>query len=207
LVVYAVIVVLGYLLGSIPTSLLLLRAIGRADVRTQGSRSAGATNVLRLQGWRPALAVAVLDIAKGWCAAGLLPLLAEFVGQATPDWLAPAAGLAATLGHVWPVFAGFHGGKGVATASGVVLAVYPAALGVILVVFVAVALATRIVSLGSLAAALSLPLALWLQSLLTGQAPPAAVWGYSVLVTMFLVWTHRENIRQLRSGIEPRVGR
>ena len=206
MVVYAVIVVLGYLLGSFPTSLMLLRALGRADVRFQGSRSAGATNVLRVHGWRLALTVAVLDIAKGWGAAALLPQLAELAAQPIPGWLAPATGLAATVGHVWPLFVGFRGGKGVATAAGVVLALRPAVFLVILLVFIVVAARSRVVSIGSLSAALSLPVAWLALSLLPEKAAHPSAMVYSVLVAAFLVFTHRANLRNLLAGTEPRLG-
>jgi len=133
----AVLVVVGYLLGSISFAVLLVRATTGTDIRAEGSGNAGATNVLRAHGKKLALLVALLDVAKGAAVVLLMRLV-----TADPRWAA-AAGFAAILGHVFPVFYGFRGGKGVATAVGAFLALAPLALLVCLAVFVAVVAATR----------------------------------------------------------------
>jgi glycerol-3-phosphate acyltransferase PlsY len=181
----------GYGLGSIPFGLLLTRWAGAGDIRAIGSGNIGATNVLRTGRKRLALATLLLDLAKGG--------LPTVVGYA---WLGPMGGVLAgagsVLGHCFPVWLGFRGGKGVATAAGVVLALTPTLFVVILAAFSAVVWATRWVSLGSVSAACLAPVAAWL----TGNRWAA---GLYVLVAALVVYKHRENIGRLLKGKESRV--
>lgn len=187
-----IILVLGsYLLGSIPTGLLLAKAAG-VDIRSSGSGNIGATNVYRTLG----RTVGVLTLV-GDCLKGLIPVLvARYLGL--PDaWIA-AAGLAAFLGHVYTVFLGFKGGKGVATALGVFLGVSPLAVLGALVIFVLLVWKWRYISLGSIAAAAAMPLMVaWL------DRRPLLV-GMTVIVSVLVIWKHRENISRLRAGTENR---
>lgn len=198
----ALVLVLAYLLGSIPTGLWISRALGTADLRTRGSGSAGATNVLRFHGWAAALPVALLDGAKGWIAAALLPGLGESA-TGFADWLPAAAGFAAALGHVWPALARFRGGKGVATAAGAALAIRPLAAAAAVGLFVVAVLATRRVSAGSLAAAAVLPALFYLLEPSRGSAPVA----FGIALLALILWTHRRNVANLLAGTEPRIGR
>jgi len=194
--------VCAWLFGSIPTAYLVGRAHG-VDLRTVGSGNLGATNALRTLGWKAGLLVYVVDTLKGVLPVALLPRLLPLVmgGSAHPHW-GMAFGLAAIVGHVRPVFLrGKGGGKGVATASGVFLALVPLPALSALVAFIVVAAASRYISLASLVGALVLASVVGVQY---GTRVP--VFGLAVLVTGFVFWTHRENIARLRRGTERRLG-
>jgi glycerol-3-phosphate acyltransferase PlsY len=192
----ALLVVVGYLLGSLSFAFLLVRWRTGADIRTVGSGNAGATNVLRAHGKGLAAAVALLDIAKGAAAVLLVRLV-----TADPRYAA-GAGLAAILGHVFPLYSGFRGGKGVATAVGAFLALAPLATAVCLALFVGVVAATRYVSLGSMIAIVLLPPAAGLLSH-ASRAVVVAAAATAVLV----VFKHVENLKRLARGEERKLGR
>lgn len=186
----------AYLLGAAPASYVAGR-LGGVDLRQHGSRNLGATNVYRILGWKYAVPVALFDVAKGAVPAALAR------GFGTGDaWLPLAVGVATVVGHVFPVYLRFRGGKGVATASGVVLALAPVAFAASAVVWVAVVLTTRFVSLASMAGAAAFPVAV----ALTG-AGNRYVLGMGVVLAAFIVYTHRDNIRRLVAGTENRFGR
>lgn len=193
-------VVLAYVAGSIPAAAIAGRLHG-VDLRKQGSGNLGATNVVRVLGWKTGIAVFLFDAAKG-----ALPVL--FFPQWTassldPRILALTYGLAAIAGHVRPVFLKFgKGGKGVATASGVFIALAPVPMLIAFGVFVVVVLVSGYVSLGSLISALVLPAAL---AFTVGVRSPMFV--VSVVLATFVFWTHRANIGRLRRGEEHRFGR
>jgi acyl phosphate:glycerol-3-phosphate acyltransferase len=188
----------SYLLGAIPTSHIVSRTIARIDLRQHGSGNLGATNLYRVLGWKYAVPVALFDIAKG-----AVPVLL-FAPQASRSQLfAVACGVAAILGHVFSVFVGFKGGKGVATAAGVMLALTPLALGVVAVVWAVVVRLTGYVSLGSIAAAAVLPVAVYL---LEQPNTPELLW-IDVLVAAGVIVLHRRNIQRLLNGTENRFGR
>lgn len=194
-------VVLSYVSGSIPAAYLAGRWSG-VDLRAHGSGNLGATNVLRVLGPRIGLLVFAVDIAKGALPVRLLPPLTGMTGT-TLVWLAVACGVAAILGHIRPVFLWFgKGGKGVATACGVFLALAPLQTGLTLLVFTVVVLASGYVSLASLTAAVSLPVLL---AASVGWRSPLLL--VSLLTAAFVFWTHRANIERLRSGTEYRFGR
>ena len=191
--------VAAYLIGSIPTAYLVGRANG-VDLRTVGSGNLGATNVFRTLGWKAGLFVYIVDMTKGALPVALLPSAAG-VGRGWP-W-GVAFGIAAILGHVKPVFLmGKGGGKGVATASGVFLALAPIPALCAFLTFVVVVAITKYVSLGSLVGAVVLPLALLLQ---TRALTPLVL--VSAAIAGFVFWTHRENITRLRNGTERRISR
>ncbi|MCY3969533.1 MAG: glycerol-3-phosphate 1-O-acyltransferase PlsY [Acidobacteria bacterium] len=199
-------VALSYLLGSLPWSYLIVRLHRGIDVRTIGSRSAGATNVLRASGKWAALLALLLDAAKGAAAVVLARSLE--VGS----WWLAAAAVAAVAGHVFPLFLGFRGGKGVATAAGVLALLVPgAALGA-LAVFIVMVAWKRYVSLGSISAAVALPLLVGVywsggafrvdQGVDSGPALLAGTAAIAVLVVV----KHRANLARLRTGTESRLG-
>ncbi len=204
-------IAVGYLIGSIPFGLLLARMAGLGDIRSIGSGNIGATNVLRTGNKAVAAATLLFDILKGTAATVLGPLVASaFLGEGgdlsnapRAQMLAPAAyaaGLAAFLGHVFPVWLGFKGGKGVATYIGVLLGVmWPVAL-IFCGVWLAMALITRYSSLSALISSLAAPLAAFLTS-------PAMAAGLAAAMSILLIIKHRPNIERLIAGSEPRIGR
>ncbi len=198
---WALLVLAAYLLGSISFSLLIVRSMRGFDVREQGSGNAGATNVLRLVGRGPAAAVLLLDVAKG-----VVPVLtARALGAPGP--VVGLTAVATVVGHVFPVFHGFRGGKGVATVTGALgsLAPWPALLS--LAVFVVVVAATRYVALGSIAAVTGFPLWIWLGGR-TEWTPPPPVWlmASAVAIALLIVGKHGVNVRRMLAGTEHRLG-
>lgn len=193
----------AYLLGSIPTGFLVARARG-IDIRAVGSGNIGATNVLRALGLPTGLLVLALDALKGcaacaWLAVGLRRGLA---GADAPDEpFCIVAGLAAILGHNFTCWLGFRGGKGIATSAGVLAALVPGPLAVIAAVWAVVFAAFRYVSLASIAAALTLPVATWL----TGHSPTMI--AVTAGMTLLALFKHRDNLERLRHGTEHRFGR
>jgi acyl phosphate:glycerol-3-phosphate acyltransferase len=185
----------GYLLGSLSFAVLVVRWKTGKDIRAEGSGNAGATNVLRGYGKPLAVVVALADIAKGSVAVLLVRLV-----TADPRYAA-AAGVAAVVGHVFPIFYGFRGGKGVATALGAFLALAPAATLIDLGIFVLVVAVTRYVSLGSCVMAVLLPP---LAGLLHA---PRAVLAAAAVIAVIVVLKHRENLERLARGEERKLGR
>ncbi|MCI0433048.1 MAG: glycerol-3-phosphate 1-O-acyltransferase PlsY [Gemmatimonadetes bacterium] len=187
---------LAYLIGATPTSLLVGRLMG-VDLRREGSGNLGATNAFRVLGWKPALPILIVDVAKGWFPTWAFPLWVE---RASPS-SALLFGAAAIVGHVYSVWVGFRGGKGVATSAGVLLALAPLGLLAGLVVWTGLVWATGYVSLASIVAAPTVAVVVWL---LMGNSP---VFWLTVAVAAFIVWAHRSNIRRLAAGQENRFGR
>jgi glycerol-3-phosphate acyltransferase PlsY len=186
-------VLLAYLLGSVPTGY-ILGSLAGVDVRKAGSGNVGATNVARVVGKGHGIVTLLVDIAKG-----LVPvIIAQSLGL-TPAATA-SAGVAAFLGHLYPVFLRFQGGKGVATALGVFLGLAPSATLVMMAIFVLALLATRVVSLSSMVASACAPIVFWLlfhSPILTGTG---------LFIAAMIVLRHRGNIQRLRLGKEPRLG-
>lgn len=194
--------VVAYLAGSVPFAYLAGRLLKGIDLRTVGSGNLGATNVFRNLGWQAALGVLLLDGAKGGLPAYWLPPMLVPAGAATDDriWWGLAYGVAAILGHAKPVFLlGKGGGKGVATAGGVFLAMAPLPLLVTLAVCAVTVGVTGYMSVGSVAAAVTFPLAVFL---LRGTGP--VLW-VGMAVGAFIIWTHRTNFARLRAGTESRI--
>lgn len=199
---WGVLILAAYLVGAISFSLIVVRALRGIDVRTTGSGNAGATNVLRTAGAGPAFLVLVLDVAKG-----ALPVAAARLLEA-PGPVIGAAAVAAVLGHVFPVYYGFRGGKGVATATGALAVLAPVPALAALAVFALVVTATRYVSLASITAAALFPLLILAAGGL-GWAPPAPPWllASSAAIAALIVFMHRANVRRLLAGTENRFGR
>lgn len=187
-------VLLGYLLGSIPFAFLLSRRTRGIDIRLAGSGNVGAANVLRTSGVRMAVTVLLLDLAKG---AGSVVMAQRLVAG---DGAAAAAGLAAIVGHIYPVWLRFRGGKGVATACGVFSVLTPAAMVPAIVLFFSAAWLSRFISLGSLLGTVALPPFAYL----TG-APPAAI-AAAACAAIVIVVRHRSNLTRLVAGTERRIG-
>jgi glycerol-3-phosphate acyltransferase PlsY len=187
-------VLLGYLLGSVSTAIITCRMMGLPDPRTQGSHNPGATNVLRFGGKKAAAVTLFGDLLKG-----LLPVLAASIAGASELGLAGTA-LAAFLGHLYPLFFGFQGGKGVATAFGVILGLSPWVALMALLTWLVMSVTVRISSLSALTAATLSPLYLWWFDL------PGVYTAAVLLIAVLLIWRHRSNIRNLLSGTEDKIG-
>ena len=194
--------VLGYLLGSLSGSLVLGRFRG-IDIRATGSGNAGGTNALRALGWRFALAVVAIDLGKGALAALLAPGLtgAVFADTPAPVTVASVAGFAAVIGHIWPLYFRFRGGKGAGTAVGVIAALAPWCILPLLLVWIITIVGTGYVGLATILAGLSLVPAMW--TLGPDPLPPALGW-LAITLAVLLVWTHRSNLARLRDGSENR---
>jgi glycerol-3-phosphate acyltransferase PlsY len=188
----------SYLLGAIPTSYIVSRTFAGIDLRQHGSGNLGATNLYRVLGWKYAVPVALFDIAKG-----AVPVLYFAPQVSRSELFALACGVAAILGHVFSVFVRFKGGKGVATAAGVMLGLTPLALSVAALVWVVVLLLTGYVSLSSIAAAAVLPPAVYL---LEHPESPQLFWVV-IAVALGVIVLHRRNIQRLLKGTENRFGR
>ncbi|HMQ77000.1 MAG TPA: glycerol-3-phosphate 1-O-acyltransferase PlsY [Flavobacteriales bacterium] len=195
-------VVLAYLIGSIPTAVWWGRAFHGIDVREHGSRNAGATNTFRVLGPRAGVPVLLLDVLKGFMPVRVLPNLSglEVDGEAWM-WFRVTLVLVTVLGHLYPVFAGFRGGKGVATSLGGVLAVHPGAALLCVGAFALVFILSRYVSLGSMTAAVTYPLAV---VLVFHETSPVKV-GFAVVLCLMVLYTHRQNIGRLWRGEENRL--
>ena len=190
-------VVIAYVVGATPTSYWVGRAVHKIDLRKHGSGNLGATNTFRVLGWRAALPVVLVDVAKGWIPAAYFPLL----DGVDPLGWSLVYGAAAILGHVFSLYVGFRGGKGVATSAGVFMALAPWAVLIAGVLWGVVVLLTRIVSLGSLLAAVVLPVAVYATN------EPRVELGLSIGLALFVVYAHRSNIRRLVRGEENRFTR
>jgi acyl phosphate:glycerol-3-phosphate acyltransferase len=188
--------VASYFLGSIPTSWLVVKLVKGQDLRTLGSGNLGATNLFRQLGWKWAVPAAMIDVAKG-----AIPVVV-FGPRAGGELIALLLGITAVAGHVFSVFVNFKGGKGVATGAGVVLGMAPWAVLVALVLWALVVKITGYVSLGSIVAAASLPVAVWLLH----PERRDLVWVFALLAILIVI-LHRANIARLLAGTEHRFGR
>jgi glycerol-3-phosphate acyltransferase PlsY len=186
----------AYLAGAIPTSFVVGRLRG-VDLRQHGSGNLGATNAYRVLGWKAALPIFVVDIAKGWFPAWAFPI---WDSLPSPYW-ALAYGAAAIVGHVFSIYVGFKGGKGVATSAGVLLALAPVAVLIGLCVWILLVWGTGYVSLASMVGAIAVAISVWT---LMGQGP--VLW-LTLGVAAFVVFAHRANIRRLMAGTESRFRR
>lgn len=187
--------ILAYLMGSIPSAVWIGKSIYGIDVREFGSGNAGATNTFRVLGKRAGLIVLSLDILKGWLAV----IMAGFISEAPPATsqfvdLQIVLGVAAVIGHIFPIFAGFRGGKGIATLFGVILAAHPLACLISLGVFLVIFLAFKYVSLASISAAVALPISVI--TVFADRVVPSMV-IFSVMVAILVMITHQKNIERL----------
>lgn len=195
-------VLVSYLLGSVPTAVWVGRKFYGIDVRTRGSGNAGATNTIRVLGWKAGVPVLLIDVFKGLAAVLLVDPIAQLpVDTPLRAYVLLASSVAVVLGHTFPLWAGFKGGKGVATLLGVGFGLFPLAALVALLIFIIVFAATRYVSLGSLTAGISFPFLVFF-------AFPANHWIFyalAIAVAVFLPLTHRKNIERLIQGKENKI--
>ncbi len=188
-----IVVIISYLLGSVPFAYIMIRLFKGIDIRKVGSGNVGSTNALRTAGKRVALAALLGDLLKG--------LAAAWIGlQTSGEMLAAVCVLAAVIGHCWPVFIGFKGGKGMATTAGAILLLMPKVFLFLAIIFVLIVFFSRYVSLASVSVAVLLPLT----ALFFSQ--PGRYLLVSVILTVLVIYRHRENIERLRNGNERKIG-
>ncbi len=201
------IILLAYLIGSFPTSIVVGRMTRRIDIREHGSKNAGGTNAFRVLGWKAGLFVAAVDILKGVLSTLLVAKIR--VDPLTLDYelVQIIAGTSAVLGHVWTVLAKFKGGKGVATGAGMIIALFPWASLICFIIFGTLVLTTRYVSLGSIIATFSLPFILLTMDRMFDKSVSNSLLTFSILISGLIIFTHRSNIRRLFNGTENRFGK
>jgi glycerol-3-phosphate acyltransferase PlsY len=212
-----IVVVLSYILGSLPTAVLFSKWKHGFDIRTKGSGNAGGTNVFRVLGWKSGILVMVIDLAKGFIATALIarlfwdPTLPFYNRTPFDDFtiIQMICGGAAIVGHIWTVFAGFRGGKGIATGAGMLLGVTPVEFGISAAVFFIVFMAYKYVSLGSISAAVAFPATLFVRFNIFGDEIHSykTLIIFSLGVALLLIYSHRANIRRLIEGTENRISR
>ena len=211
-----IVVLLSYLLGSVPTSIIVTRILKGIDIRNYGSGNAGGTNVIRVLGWGPGVFVIIIDALKGFVAVVVLARI--FYGHFPLDNGTPfsdftmvqiIAGISAILGHTWTVFAGFKGGKGIATAAGMMIGIAPIEVAIAAGVFAIVVASSRYVSLGSVSAAIAFPLAMFVRANVFDVATQYyhSMIFFSLAISSFLIYNHRTNILRLLHGQEHRLGK
>lgn len=209
-----IIVILAYLVGSIPTSILIARGVKGIDIRQHGSGNAGGTNVFRVLGWKYGVLTIILDALKGAVAVILIARL--YLGNfpfpnATPfddfTLVQIIAGLVAVVGHIWTIFAGFKGGKGIATSLGFLIAIITVDMFIALGVFFLVVTVSRYVSLGSILAAISVPLILIIRENIFNVEISGyhTILPFAILLALLVIYTHRANVGRLLNGSESRI--
>jgi len=208
-----IVIVLSYLVGSFPTALVFGKLFKGIDIRKHGSKNMGSTNAFRVLGWKIGILVQLVDIAKGFIATLLISKL--FYGNLPFENRTPfqditivqiIAGISAIIGHVWTVFAGFKGGKGINTAAGMLLSLAPVDATIAIGIFIVVLIFSGYVSLGSISAAFAFPSTMFIRENFFG----VEIDGYhtliyfSIIVSLFLIYNHRANIKRLMYGEENR---
>ncbi|HAB53309.1 MAG: acyl-phosphate glycerol 3-phosphate acyltransferase [Ignavibacteria bacterium RIFOXYB2_FULL_35_12] len=208
------IIILSYLIGSIPTSIIISKAAKGIDIREHGSGNAGGTNVMRVLGWKHGILVILLDALKGVLAVVIVARL--HYGTMPFQNLTPfddftlvqiIAGISAVIGHIWTVFAGFKGGKGIATALGMLLMIVTVDMLIAIGVFVLVVTFSRYISLGSLAGAVAVPLTLIVRENVFKVDIPSynTLLPFLILVALLVIFTHRKNVIRLLNGSESKI--
>lgn len=198
--------VLAYLIGSVNFAIITSKLFAQKDIRDYGSGNAGMTNVLRILGKGPAVLVTAGDFLKGVAAIALGRWLGQLIGGEVPFYMDHIVALAATLGHCFPIFYKFKGGKGILVSAGIILMTHPLVLVAQLLIFLVLVLATRIVSVGSLSVAVAYPILVLIIDLVSGT-PHAAADVLSALVrAAIVIWMHRGNVKRLANGTENRFG-
>ena len=202
---FITLLILSYLTGSIPTSIIVSRIAKNIDIRDHGSGNAGATNVYRILGWKYALIVLLLDIFKAWLPTAIYATtIFQYISILNIGFMQILCGSFAVIGHTYPIFARFKGGKGVGPLIGVLLALFPIAFPLCLIVAIAIIVTTGYVSLGSIFAAISLPIFILILPVLGIISPNLSLVVFSLLVPWFVIYTHRSNISRIRNGTENR---
>lgn len=211
----AIVILLSYIVGSIPTSIMLSRWLHGFDIRTKGSGNAGGTNVFRVLGWKYGILVTGVDMGKAVLATTVIarlfwdPTLPFYNRTPFDDFtiIQMICGAAAIVGHIWTMFAGFRGGKGIAAGAGMLIGIAPTEFAISAAVFLIVSFLWKYVSLGSIAGAIAFPLSLFVRHDIFGDEITSykTLIYFSIAVAVLLIYSHRENIKRLLSGTENRV--
>jgi glycerol-3-phosphate acyltransferase PlsY len=208
------IIILSYLIGSIPTSILLSKAVGGIDIREHGSGNAGGTNVMRVLGWKLGLTVIILDALKGVLAVVVVARL--HYGNIPFNNITPfddftlvqiIAGISAVVGHIWTIFAGFKGGKGIATALGMLLMIITIDMLIAIGIFILVVTVSRYVSLGSIIGAITVPLTLVMRENVFHVNIPNynTLLPFVIAISLLVLFTHRKNVVRILNGKENKI--
>ncbi len=200
-----ILLILSYSTGAIPTSIIVSKVAKNIDIREHGSGNAGATNVYRILGWKYALIVLLLDIFKAWLPTAVYAItISHPISILDTGFIQILCGSFAVIGHTYPIFAKFKGGKGVGPLIGVLLALFPIAFPLCLIVAIGIIIKTGYVSLGSIFAAISLPIFILILPTVGIVSPNLSLVVFSLLVPWFVIYTHRSNISRIRNGTENR---
>jgi glycerol-3-phosphate acyltransferase PlsY len=196
---------ISYLVGSIPTAIIYGKLTSAIDIRQHGSGNAGATNVFRVLGWKAGVFVLLIDMVKGLIATLWFYKIGadSFIGNV--ELLKIMAGMSAVFGHIWTVFAGFKGGKGVGTGAGMIIGLVPGAVLAGVIVFLLVVTVTRWVSLGSILASLTVPAYLFLKRFFFMLPVSTTLLIFSLFIPLLIIFTHRSNIKRLLNGSENKI--
>ncbi|NTV84024.1 MAG: glycerol-3-phosphate 1-O-acyltransferase PlsY [Bacteroidales bacterium] len=198
-------VLISYLAGSIPTAIIYGKLTRGIDIRQHGSGNAGATNVFRVLGWKAGVLVLLIDMAKGLVATLWIYKIASGGFLTDLELLKILAGLSAVFGHIWTVFAGFKGGKGVGTGAGMIIGLVPGTVLVAVIIFVLVVAMTRWVSLGSILASLTIPIYLIIKRFVLTLPVSNTLLIFGLLIPVLIIFTHRSNIKRLLNGTENKL--
>ncbi|MEA3499953.1 MAG: glycerol-3-phosphate 1-O-acyltransferase PlsY [Candidatus Marinimicrobia bacterium] len=194
----AIVIILSYIIGSFPTAIIVGKISKGIDIRDYGSGNAGATNVFRELGWKLGLITAIIDVFKGFTATYWIAK----IGSSNIELLMILAGISAILGHSFTIFGGFRGGKGVATATGMLIALFPIAIPICLVIFLITLFTTGHIALGSMSASITLPIILSIMKFVMNMNIDPYLFYFSLIIPIFIIFTHRSNIKKLIDGTE-----
>ncbi len=198
-------IIICYVVGSIPTAIIYGKLTRGIDIRQHGSGNAGATNVFRVLGWKAGLVVLLIDMAKGLLATVWIYKIGSHSGIENIELLKIMAGMSAVVGHIWTLFAGFKGGKGVGTGAGMIVGIVPEAVLAGVMVFIIIVVLTRWVSLGSILASLTIPLYLFVKRFIFLSPVSLTPLIFGSLIPVLIIYTHRSNIQRLLRGTENKI--
>lgn len=214
MIALGVVLLLSYLVGSIPSSIWVGKLVKGVDIRDHGSGNAGATNTFRLLGWRPGVGVLVIDFFKGFASSLWISQLAYYIGAgpvtlfefwSLDPFLSITCGIAAVVGHMFPLYANFDGGKGMATAAGMLCGIEPVSVAIAAGVFLVVLISSRFVSLASLVAAFVYPLVLVVLRYGYGWDIDGSILIFAAIIGLAIIIKHKGNIKRLLNGTENKV--
>jgi glycerol-3-phosphate acyltransferase PlsY len=205
MIYFFLMVIASYLIGSVPTAIIYGRLTKKIDIRKHGSGNAGATNVFRVLGWKAGLIVLSIDMLKGLVATLLIYRLAIGSIPLEPELFKIIAGLSAVFGHIWTVFAGFKGGKGVGTGAGMLFGLIPVAVAMAIVIFIITVSISKYVSLGSILASITIPVYLFIAKYFYYQDITLSILVFGICIPVLIIFTHRSNIHRLLKGEESKI--